>query len=502
MVVVSMSAKIKLILGVAGFVVLGLGVFSLTTQKALAAACTLPATDLGTVTQTVSIPADGTYRVWSRIMAPDTTNNSYKLEIDGNTCFTVGDSAITANTWTWVDYQSATSTNKINATLTAGSHTIKMIGNEAGVKLDRVIFTADTTCVPTGTGDNCASPPDTTPPVVSITAPANNANVSGSVTVAVNATDDTAVSKVELYVDGALANTDTTSPYSFTLNTASLSVGVHALSAKAYDAANNVTTSSTVTINVQDVTNPTVSVTAPANGATVQGTVALTATASDNVGVAKVEFYVDGTLKITDTSAPFSGSLDTTTLTNASHSITAKAYDAANNSTTSAAVSVTVNNVVTPPPDPTPPTVSISSPASGTTISGNAYAVAATAADNVGVTKVEFYVDGTLKNTDTSAPFSFNLDTTTLTNAAHSFSAKAYDAANNVGTSATVNATVANTAFIPEDINQDGHVNILDVSLLINNYGKSGTGLGRTDINGDGTVNILDVSLLIAKYGL
>jgi hypothetical protein len=89
-------------------------------------------------------------------MAPDTTANSYLLEIDGNTCFTVGDSAIAANSWTWVDYQNGSTTNKINATLTAGTHSVKLIGREAGVKVDRVLFLSDTTCVPTGTGGNCA----------------------------------------------------------------------------------------------------------------------------------------------------------------------------------------------------------------------------------------------------------------------------------------------------------------------------------------------------------
>lgn len=125
-------------------------------QTANAAACTVPTTDYGTATTTVSIPATGSYRVWSRIMAPDTTNNSYLLEVDGNTCYTVGDSAIPANTWTWVNYQGGNTSSLITANLSAGSHTVKMIGREANVKLDRVLFLSDTSCVPTGTGDNCA----------------------------------------------------------------------------------------------------------------------------------------------------------------------------------------------------------------------------------------------------------------------------------------------------------------------------------------------------------
>lgn len=93
-----------------------------------------------------------------------------------------------------------------------------------------------------------------------------------------------------------------------------------------------------------DTQAPTVSITAPLNGATVSGTVSVTATASDNVGVTKVEFYLDGVLQSTDTTSPYSWSWDTTSATNASHSLTAKAYDAALNVGTSTTVTVTVNN--------------------------------------------------------------------------------------------------------------------------------------------------------------
>jgi hypothetical protein len=93
-----------------------------------------------------------------------------------------------------------------------------------------------------------------------------------------------------------------------------------------------------------DTQPPTVSVTAPASGATLTGTVSVTASASDNVGVTKVEFYLDGALKSTDTTSPYAWSFDTTTTANGSHSLTAKAYDAALNVGTSAAVPVTVSN--------------------------------------------------------------------------------------------------------------------------------------------------------------
>ena len=70
----------------------------------------------------------------------------------------------------------------------------------------------------------------------------------------------------------------------------------------------------------------------------------VTATATDNVSVTKVEFYFDGVLKATDTSTPYSWSWDTTTAANGGHTLLTKAYDAAGNVGTSAAVTVTVGN--------------------------------------------------------------------------------------------------------------------------------------------------------------
>ena len=93
-----------------------------------------------------------------------------------------------------------------------------------------------------------------------------------------------------------------------------------------------------------DTTAPTVSITAPTAGSTISGTVTITASASDNVGVTKVEIYVDGSLRTTDTVAPYTWSWNTTTFANSTHTIVAKAYDAANNMGTTGNVTVTVNN--------------------------------------------------------------------------------------------------------------------------------------------------------------
>src|SRR5206468_8740015 len=105
-----------------------------------------------------------------------------------------------------------------------------------------------------------------------------------------------------------------------------------------------------VTVNVAnapppDTTPPTVSITSPANGATVSGTITVTANAADNVGVAGVQFRVDGAnVGAEDSAAPYSASFNTTAVANGSHTLSAIARDAAGNRTTSAGGTVSVSN--------------------------------------------------------------------------------------------------------------------------------------------------------------
>ena len=491
-------------------------VVTLFASHKASAACPAPTTDYGKVSMTVNVPTTGTYRVWSRIMAPDATANSYQLDVDGTTCsIVVGDStAIAANTWTWVSYKNGTTTSYIDLNLTAGNHTLDAVGREAGVKLDRIILTGDLTCVPDNTlsashqpGDNCAPPPDNTNPVVSITAPANNASVSSTTNVTANATDNVAIKRVDFLIDGQVFGSDTTgttNQFSASLDPSKYTAGAHVLTATAYDTSDNHSTSTSVTITIPpppDTTKPTVSLTSPTASTTAySGTISFTANATDNVAVKQVEFSVDGQAALyTDTTSPYGTSLDTKTLTNGTHTLTAKAVDTSNNSAT-ASVTITVNNLVTPPQDTTKPTVSMLNPTAGAKIGGT-YTLSANATDNVGVVKVTFIVDGTkLANPDTTAPFETAYDTTKVANGNHTFAAEACDAAGNCATSAAITANVSNVVAIPEDINQDGCVNLQDFSLLAGKFGQSVTS-NRADINGDGTVDLRDFSLLAGKFG-
>lgn len=99
-----------------------------------------------------------------------------------------------------------------------------------------------------------------------------------------------------------------------------------------------------------DTTPPTVAITSPTSGATVSGTVAVRASASDNVAVAGVQFFVDGSpIGAEDTTAPYEVAWDTSSVGDGSHTLTARARDTAGNTATSATSTVTVSNAAPAP---------------------------------------------------------------------------------------------------------------------------------------------------------
>jgi hypothetical protein len=129
-------------------------------------------------------------------------------------------------------------------------------------------------------------------------------------------------------------------------------------------------------------------------------------------------------------------------------------------SVTSAAATLTVNS-------PLPPTVAISSPANGATVSGT-ITVSGTASDSLGVSSVQVQVDsGAFSTASGTASWSFSLDTTSLSNAAHTLSARATDTLGATATS-SVTVNVSNTSGGP--------------IVNVKNFGA--TGNGSTDDTG------------------
>jgi thermitase len=188
-----------------------------------------------------------------------------------------------------------------------------------------------------------------------------------------------------------------------------------------------------------DATAPVANITSPSDGSSVSAGVSVSVSATDNVGVTRVDLYVDGSFFSSDATAPYSFFWNTSAVGNGPHSLTAVAFDAAGNIGTSPAVSANVNNNQVA--DTQPPSVSIAAPVSIAKGAGNKLTVSVSATDNVGVAKVQLYVDGSLVGTSSASPYDFNINTAKLLSGSHMLQARAYDPSGNVGLSSPLSFT-------------------------------------------------------------
>ncbi|MDO8537620.1 MAG: Ig-like domain-containing protein [archaeon] len=182
------------------------------------------------------------------------------------------------------------------------------------------------------------------------------------------------------------------------------------------------------TIVCGDAIPPMITALYPANGSYVNGLVGVVADAVDDGNnaerIAKIKFYIDGNLRLTDFSRPFSYTWNTNLETEGQHLVKARAYDLAGNWAER-------TNTVTV--DRTPPIVNIINPLNGQTVSGT-IPVNADANDNFVVSSVGFYIDGTIKFIDVTPPYSYSWNTAAYLNGNHSITARAVDKAYNAQT--------------------------------------------------------------------
>jgi hypothetical protein len=281
---------------------------------------------------------------------------------------------------------------------------------------------------------------DTTAPVVAVTSPADGALVAGTIPFAASAADEVGVVGLQLMVDGVNLGAERQAPpYDVMWNSGSAANGVHVLAAVGRDAAGN-QRSASVTITVaNDLTAPAIALTSPAGGTTsVTGTITLASDASDDVGVAGVQFTIDGVNAGAELSAPpYEIAWNSGSVANGAHQIAAIARDAAGNQR-SASVSVTVLN------DTTAPDLAMIAPVEdGATVAAT-ITIAASASDDVGVLGVQFAIDGIDVGAEiAAAPYQMEWDTAGAADGAHVVTAVARDAAGNRRT-VTVNVIIDN----------------------------------------------------------
>ena len=196
----------------------------------------------------------------------------------------------------------------------------------------------------------------------------------------------------------------------------------------------------------KDTTPPSVSITFPLNNATVSGPIDIIASATDDVGISKVEFYIDGSKVGEATQTPYKYTWDTDSLQYGfTHTIQAKAYDLAGNKAESPVITVTIG-------DTQEPQVTITNPLYGDIASATVF-IQAQVVDKMpsvknkkiekatsGISKVEFYIDDNKIGEATEVPYECSWDTTQVSNGTHTITVKAIDNAGNSGsTSIAVN---------------------------------------------------------------
>jgi len=192
---------------------------------------------------------------------------------------------------------------------------------------------------------------------------------------------------------------------------------------------------------VTDTTRPTVVISSPGASSTVSGTATVTAAASDNVGVSRVDLKVNSTVIASDTAAPYSFAWDTKGAVNGLATLTAIAYDAAGNVTSSSPVSVNVANSTTtvqPVTDTIKPTVKITNPVAGS-VHGNVN-VTVSASDNMGSAGIttSLYIDGRLMLTGVGSSLSYNWGSNQSAKGNHTLQAVSRDKAGNTSSASVI----------------------------------------------------------------
>jgi len=234
---------------------------------------------------------------------------------------------------------------------------------------------------------------------------------------------------------------------------------------------------------ITDSQAPQVSITSPTNGAILSSVAPVVATAADNLGVSKVEFYLDGNLQSTDTFPdPYSWDWDTTKSTDGSYTLSAKAYDATGNVGTSSSVSVTVNN--TQPPSVPTVDIKVNGSNGPLTIVYNTIATLSWNSTNATSCTASNGWSGSKGTSDSVSTGRMTVTKTFILTCT------------GVGGSATDSVTV-NVGKIA-DLNLDGAVNIRDASILVSRWSSADQ---TADINADGMVNIRDASILVSRWG-
>ena len=295
---------------------------------------------------------------------------------------------------------------------------------------------------------NNVEEPDIVPPTVVMYEPAANQSISGTVNISVIATDDVGINRVEFYRNYELESTITSFPYSYEWNSTIIEDDTeHTWYAKAYDTSENYSQTQplAVIVNNDDNESPSGFFLYPYAGQTVDSIVVIQVSASDNIEISHVEFFMDGSSLGTNSDSTYTINWDTETASeDEEHILSATLSDLFGNETNIAPIAVLVNNVATPGDDTTPPVVAIITPVSGQTV-GDTVIITGFASDNIGIESVQFFIDDEWVSTVTDSPYTYQWDTYVLSNASeHAIHLIASDPSGNESSAQPILVTVQN----------------------------------------------------------
>jgi hypothetical protein len=238
---------------------------------------------------TITNPPDGSTVSDTVTCAADSNCDSVKWYIDG---VFVGEDTSAPFQYLWD-----------TTAYSNGSHTVKAEGYVSGVYEceDSVTVTVENITY-----------------YITITNPPDGSTVSDTVTCAADSNCDS----VKWYIDGVFVGEDTSAPFQYLWDTIAYSDGSHTVKAEGYNGGVYQCEDS-VTVTVDNIPEPYITITNPANGSTVSDTV--TCAADSNCD--SVKWYIDGVFQEEDTSAPFQYIWDTTEYSDGSHTVKAEGYN-------------------------------------------------------------------------------------------------------------------------------------------------------------------------------
>ncbi|WP_326543927.1 Ig-like domain-containing protein [Pseudorhodoferax sp.] len=290
-----------------------------------------------------------------------------------------------------------------------------------------------------------------TPPLAAISAPDGTSFLPGaSFRVRVLGTEGLLntlqlIHRVELHRNGVPVDAQTFYPntnYADAIfNQSGLPPGTYTFQGKVMDAGGRNTMSAPIQVRINAA--PSVALTAPASGTvypSAPASVAMTATATDDAGITRVDFYANGVLVGTDSVAPYQATWSGAGI--GTHTLFARAFDSDGQSADSAPVSIRVN---------APPSVWLTAPSPGTLFPGPTATIdmGATASDtdSSGIARVEFYANGALVGSAASAPYTFSWPG--VPTGTYGLMARAFDTDGGHADSATVSVQVSGAVPSP-----------------------------------------------------